>query len=57
MNKLLAATLDGSLSGIVTKISELMNSFWIYIILAMAAVVVVWAHAVTVVRAVARIFV
>ena len=42
MNKLLAATLDGSLSGIVTKISELMNSFWIYIILAMAAVVVVW---------------
>ena len=42
MNKLLAATLDGSLNGIVTKISELMNSFWIYIILAMAAVVVVW---------------
>ncbi len=42
MNNLLAATLDGSLGSIVTKISELMNSFWIYIILAMAAVVVVW---------------
>ncbi|MBR2385443.1 MAG: hypothetical protein IKA99_07560 [Clostridia bacterium] len=43
MNNLLAATtLNGSLSGIVSKISELMNSFWIYIILAMAAVVVVW---------------
>ena len=36
------ATLDGSLSGIVTKLNELMNSFWIYIVLAMAAVVVVW---------------
>ena len=43
MNKLLAAaTLNESLSGIVTKLSELMNSFWIYIVLAMAAVVVVW---------------
>ena len=43
MNNLLAeATLNGSLGSIVSKISELMNSFWIYIILAMAAVVVVW---------------
>ena len=41
-NLLAAATLDGSLSGIVTKLNELMNSFWIYIVLAMAAVVVVW---------------
>ena len=43
MDKLfLAATLDGNLAGIVSKLSELMNSFWIYIVLAMAAVVVVW---------------
>lgn len=41
-NLLAAATLDGNLQGIVTKLSELMDSFWIYIILAMAAVVVVW---------------
>ena len=41
-NLLAAATLDGSLGSIVTKLSELMNSFWIYIVLAMAAVVVVW---------------
>ena len=42
MNNLMAATLNGSLGGIVTKLNELMNSFWIYIVLAMAAVVVVW---------------
>jgi len=41
-NLLAAATLDGNLQGIVTKLNELMDSFWIYIILAMAAVVVVW---------------
>ena len=43
MNNLMAATsLNDSLGGIVTKLNELMNSFWIYIILAMAAIVVVW---------------
>lgn len=42
MNNFLATTLDDSLSGIITKLNELMNSFWIYIVLAMAAVVVVW---------------
>ena len=43
MNQLLAAnTLDGSLSQIVTNLQTLMDSFWIYIVLAMAAVVVVW---------------
>lgn len=42
MNNLMAATLNGSLGSIVTKLNELMNSFWIYIVLAMAAVVVVW---------------
>ena len=41
-NLLAATTLDGNLQGIITKLSELMNSFWIYIVLAMAAVVVVW---------------
>ena len=42
MNNLLATTLNDSLSGIITKLNELMDSFWIYIVLAMAAVVVVW---------------
>ena len=42
MNNLLAATLNDNLASIVNKLSELMNSFWIYIVLAMAAVVVVW---------------
>ena len=34
--------MDQNLQGIITKLNELMNSFWIYIVLAMAAVVVVW---------------
>lgn len=42
MTNLLAASLNENLQGIVTKLSELMDSFWIYIVLAMAAVVVVW---------------
>lgn len=42
MNNFLATTLNDSLNGIITKLNELMNSFWIYIVLAMAAVVVVW---------------
>jgi succinate dehydrogenase/fumarate reductase cytochrome b subunit len=42
-NILLAAdTLDGNLQEIVTKLSNLMDSFWIYIVLALAAAVVVW---------------
>lgn len=41
-NLLAATTLNDSLGGIVTKLNELMDSFWIYIVLAMAAVVVVW---------------
>ncbi|OLA93012.1 MAG: hypothetical protein BHW44_00325, partial [Roseburia sp. 40_7] len=31
-----------NLQEIVTKLSDLMNSFWIYIVLALGAVVVVW---------------
>ena len=42
VNNLMAATLNDSLAQIVTNISTLMDSFWIYIILALAAVVVVW---------------
>ena len=41
MSQLLAATLDGNLAEIVSNLSTLMDSFWIYIVLAMAAVVVV----------------
>ena len=39
---LLAETLNGNLQEIVDKLNTLMNSFWVYIVLAMAAVVVVW---------------
>ena len=42
MNNLLAATLDEYLQGIVTKLQSLMDSFWIYIVMALAGVVVVW---------------
>ena len=43
MNTLLAATtLGDSLQGIVTKLQSLMDSFWIYIVMALAAVVVIW---------------
>ena len=41
-NLLAAATLNEGLAGIVTKLNELMNSFWIYIVMALAAVVVIW---------------
>jgi len=43
MTNLLAATsLNDNLAQIVGNLQTLMNSFWIYIVLAMAAVVVVW---------------
>ena len=42
MNHLLADTLNGNLQEIVTKLNDLMSSFWIYIVLALGAVVVVW---------------
>lgn len=42
INNLMATTLDSSLAQIVANISTLMDSFWIYIVLALAAVVVVW---------------
>lgn len=34
--------LNGSLAQIVAKLQSLMDSFWIYIVIALAAVVVVW---------------
>ncbi len=36
------STLNENLKEIVNKLNELMNSFWIYIVLALAAVVVIW---------------
>jgi len=41
-NLLAAATLNDSLAQIVANLQTLMDSFWIYIVLAMAAAVVVW---------------
>lgn len=37
-----ATTLDDSLAEIVSKLQTLMDSFWIYIVMALATVVVVW---------------
>lgn len=39
---LLATTLNDNLAEIVAKLQTLMDSFWIYIVMALAAVVVVW---------------
>lgn len=41
-NVLLAASLNENLQEIINKLSELMDSFWIYIVMALAAVVVIW---------------
>lgn len=41
-NMLNATTLDDSLAEIVSKLQTLMDSFWNYIVMALAAVVVVW---------------
>lgn len=42
MNTLLAAGLNENLAEIVSKLQTLMDSFWIYIVMALAGVVVVW---------------
>ena len=42
MNNLLAAGLNETLAEIVGKLQTLMDSFWIYIVMALAGVVVVW---------------
>ena len=42
MNNLLAAGLNENLVEIVGKLQALMDSFWIYIVMALAAVVVIW---------------
>ena len=42
MNNLLATTLNENLAEIVEKLQSLMDSFWIYIVMALAAVVVIW---------------
>ena len=41
-NILAATTLNDSLQAIVNNLKTLMDSFWIYIVMALAAVVVVW---------------
>ncbi len=35
-------TLNGNLQSIVNKLNELMDSFWMYIVLGLAAIIVVW---------------
>ena len=40
-NVLLAASLNENLQEIINKLSELMDSFWIYIVMALAAEVVI----------------
>ena len=42
MNTLLAVGLNENLAEIVEKLQSLMDSFWIYIVMALAAVVVIW---------------
>ena len=42
MNLLAAETLNDNLASIVEKLKTLMDSFWMYIVIALAAVVVVW---------------
>ena len=41
-NVFLAASLNENLQEIINKLSELMDSFLIYIVMALAAVVVIW---------------
>ena len=41
-NVFLAASLNENLQEIIAKLQELMDSFWIYVIMALAAVVVIW---------------
>ncbi len=35
-------TLDSSLAEIVSKLTDLMNTFWVYIVMGLAVVIVVW---------------
>ncbi len=48
------ATMDSSFRTIINKISELVNSFWIYIILAMGTATIVWSSYLGIRIAVAR---
>lgn len=41
-NLLTETGLDSNLSEIVAKLQSLMDSFWLYIVIALAAVVVIW---------------
>ena len=54
MNTLLAATLNDNLAEIAEKLQSLMDSFWIYIVMALAAVVVIWGAYVGIKNAIAH---
>ena len=54
MNNLLASTLNDNLAEIVEKLQSLMDSFWIYIVMALAAVVVIWGAYVGIIIAIAH---
>ena len=47
---LLATGLDENLAQIVEKLKGLIDSFWIYIVIALAAVVVIWGAYIGIVR-------
>jgi len=42
VNLISAETLDGNLQEIIGKLNALVDSFWLYIVIALAAVVVIW---------------
>ena len=54
MNNLLAAGLNENLAEIVGKLQSLMESFWIYIVMALAAGVVSWGAYVGIKNAIAH---
>ena len=43
-NLLTETGLDSNLAEIVAKLQSLMDSFWVYIVIALAAVVVIWGE-------------
>ena len=54
MNLLAAETLNDNLASIVEKLKSLMDSFWMYIVIALAAVVVVWGASIGIKIAIAH---
>ena len=54
---LLAAGLDENLAQIVEKLKGLIDSFWLYIVIALAAVVVIWGAYIGIIIGIVIIFV